>query len=98
MTAKRNEYKKQGKNILQDMCRKKSNNTYGGCIRCDIHEVLRNVSEKWIKTNYDDTAKEHIPLKNEKYLKNTKDHDGVDDNGVSKRINSQPFQFGYPIL
>ena len=32
MTAKRNEYKKQGKNILQDMCKIISNGTYGGCI------------------------------------------------------------------
>ena len=27
-----------------------------------------------------------------------KDHDGVDDNGVSKKVNSQPFQFGSLIL
>ena len=38
-----------------------------------------------MKTNYDDRIKEHIPLKNENYLVNIKDHDGVDDNGVSKK-------------
>ena len=27
-----------------------------------------------------------------------KDHDGIDDNGVSKKVNSQPFQFGSLIL
>ena len=51
-----------------------------------------------MKTNYDDRVKEYIPLKNEKYLVNIKDHDGVDDNGVSKQINSQPFQFESLIL
>ena len=93
MTAKRNEYKKQGKNILQDMCKKTSNGMYGGCIRCDIHEILKCVSENWMKTEYDDRVKEYIPLKNGNYLVNVKDHNGVDDNGVSKKVNSQPFQF-----
>ena len=66
MTAKRNEYRKQGKNILQDMCKKISNGTYGGCIRCNIHDVLKCVSENWMKTKYDDGVKEYIPLKKRK--------------------------------
>ena len=45
ITAKRNEYKKQGKNILQVMCKKISNGTYGRCIRCDIRGILKCVSE-----------------------------------------------------
>ena len=90
-TAKRNEYKKQGKNILQDMCKKISNGTYGGCIGCDIHDVLKSVSENWMKTEYDDRLKEYIPLKNGNYLVNLKDHDCVDNNGVSKKVKSQPF-------
>ena len=98
MTAKRNEYKKQSKTILADLCKKISNGTYGGCIRCDIHDVLRCVSETWMKTEYDDRVKEYIPLKNGNYLVNIKDHDGVDDNGNSKKVNSQPFQFGSLIL
>ena len=98
MTVKRNEYKKQGKNILQDMCKKISNGTYGGCIGCNIHEILKCVSENWMKTGYDDRVKEYILLKNGNYLVNVKDRDGVDDNGVSKKVNSQPFQFGSLIL
>ena len=98
MTAKRNEYKKQSKTILADLCKKISNGTYGGCIRCDIHDVLRCVSEAWMKTEYDDRVKEYIPLKNGNYLVNIKDHDGVDDNGISRKVNSQPFQFGSLIL
>ena len=38
------------------------------------------------------------PPQNEKYLVNIKDHDGIDDNGVSKKVNSKPFQFGSLIL
>ena len=51
-----------------------------------------------MKTEYDDSVKEYILLKNGKYLVNVKDHDGVDDNSVSKKVNSQPFQFGSLIL
>ena len=51
-----------------------------------------------MKTEYDDRVKEYIHLKNGKYLVNVKDHDGVDDNGVSKKVNSQPFQFGSLML
>ena len=51
-----------------------------------------------METEYDDRVKEYIPLKNGNYLVNVKDHDGVDDNGMSKKVNSQPFQFGSLIL
>ena len=54
MFLERNEYENQGINILQDMCKKISNGTYGGCTRCDIHDVSRYVTEIWMKTNYDD--------------------------------------------
>ena len=47
-----------------------------------------------METEYDDRVREYIPLKNRNYLVNVKDHDGVDDIGVSKKVNSQPFQFG----
>ena len=51
-----------------------------------------------MKTEYDDRVKDYIPLKNGNYLVNVKDHNGVDDNGVSKKVHSQPFQFGSLIL
>ena len=98
MTVKRNENKNQGKSILQKMCKRISNGTYGGCDRCDIHEILICVSEHWMKTEYDDRIKEYILLKNGIYLVNVKCHNGVDDKGVSKKVNSQPFQFGSVII
>ena len=51
-----------------------------------------------MKTNFDDRVKEYIPLKNESFLVNIQDHDCVDDNGVSKKIYSQTFQFGSLLL
>ena len=51
-----------------------------------------------MKTEYDDRIREYIPLENRNYLVNVKDHYGVDDNGVSKKVNSQPFQFGSRIF
>ena len=86
------------KTICKICVKKTSNGTYGGCIRCDIYDVLKSVSEKWMEPNYDDRVKEYIPLKNGNYLVNLKDHDGADDNGISKKINSQPFQLGSLIL
>ena len=98
VTAKRNMFKEQGKTILQDMCKKISNGTYGGCIRCDLQNVVKCVSETWMITHYDDRIKEYIPLKNGNYQVNVEDHDGTDDNGISKKVNSHPFQFGSLLL
>ena len=47
-----------------------------------------------MKTAYDDRVKEYIPQKNGNFLVNVKDHDGVDDNGVCKKVSSQTIQFG----
>ena len=98
MIEKRNEYKKQGKNILQLMCKDTVNGGYGSCIRQDFTENYKCVTENWMNTEYDDGVKNYIPLENGNYMVNIVDHKGVDDNGISKKINSQPFQFGSMIL
>ena len=51
-----------------------------------------------MKTKYDDRVKEIITLKNGNHSVNVKDHDGVDDNSICEKINSQPFKFGSLIL
>ena len=51
-----------------------------------------------METNYDDRVKQYIPLKNGNYMVKIQNHDDVDDNGISKKVNSQPFQFGPFIL
>ena len=98
LIEKRNEYKKQGKNILQLMCKDTVNVGYGSCIRQDITENYKCVTENWMNTEYDDRVKSYIPLENGNYMVNIVDHEGVDDNGISKQINSQPFQLGSMIL
>ena len=98
LIEKRNQYKKQGKNILQLMCKDTVNGGYGSCIRQDITENYKSVSENWMITGYDDRVKNYIPLENGNYMVNIVDHEAFVDNGISKKINSQPFQFGSTIL
>ena len=85
MTANRNEYKEQGKNILQTMCKNVSNGTYGGCIRRDIIEKFKCLTENWMKTEYDDRVKNWFPLENGNFMVNIQGHEGIDDNGVFKK-------------
>ena len=92
LIEKRNEYKKQGKNILQLMCKDTVNGGYGSCIRQDINENYKCVTENWMNTEYDDRVKNYIPLENDNYMVNIVDHEGI------MKINSQPFQFGSMIL
>ena len=98
LIEKRNEYKKQGKNILQLMCKDTVNGGYGSCIRQDITVNYKCVTENWMKTEYDYRVKNYIPLENGNYMVKILDHEGIDDNGISKKINSQPFQLGSMIL
>ena len=51
-----------------------------------------------MKTGYDENVVELFPSKNENIMVEIKDHDGVDDNGYSKKITSQPCQMGSFIL
>ena len=49
--------KKQGKNILQLMCKDTVNGGYGSFIRQDITENYKCVTENWMLTEYDDRVK-----------------------------------------
>ena len=82
LIEKRNEYKKQGKNILQLLCKDTVNGGYGSCIRQEITENYKCVTENWMNTEYDDRVKNYIPLENGNYMVNIVDHEGVDDNGI----------------
>ena len=64
MTAKRNEFKKQGKTILQTLTKKCSNSPYGCCIRKDIEKCYKCVTQNWMKNEHDDSVVEWFPLKN----------------------------------
>ena len=51
-----------------------------------------------MKTEYDDQVKEWFPLENWNVTVKLQDHDGADDNGYSKKNNSQPCHLGSFIL
>ena len=51
-----------------------------------------------MKTEFDDRVKELFPLKNENITVKLQDHGGVDDNGYSKKNNSQPCRLGSFLL
>ena len=98
MTAKRNKYKKEKRNILQTQAKKVSIAVYGYSIRSDIEDVYNCVFSHWMKTGYNDRVIEWLAQKNNNLMVKIADLEGVDDNGYSKKINSQPCHFGSIIL
>ena len=51
-----------------------------------------------MRTENDDQVNEWFPLKNGNIMVKLQDHDGADDNGYSKKVNSQPCHLGFSIL
>ena len=47
-----------------------------------------------MKTYYDENVIDWFPLRSENVMCKIEDHDGGDDDGYSKKANSQPCQFG----
>ena len=89
---------KQGKTISQTFTKKCSSSLYGGCVRKDIEECYECVTQNSMKNEHDDFVVEWLPLKNGKIMVKTKDREGVDDGGISKKINSQLCHLGSFIL
>ena len=63
---------------------------YGGCIRKNIEESCICATQNWMKNGYDDSVEEWFPPKNGNIMIKTKDKEGVDDEGISKKVKSQP--------
>ena len=89
---------KQGKTLSQTFTKKCSSSLYGGCVRKDIEESYECVTQNSMKNEHDDFVVEWLPLKNGKIMVKTKDREGVDDGGISKKINSQLCHLGSFIL
>ena len=98
MTKKRNKYKEGNKTFLQTLIKKVSNAVYGGCIRKDIEESYKCVTQTWMKNEYDESVIEWFPLKNGNFMVKTKNIERVDDERISKKFNSQPCHLGSLIL
>ena len=98
MIERRDLFKSQGKNLLQNLAKKIGLSVYGGNIRKDIDEENKCVTEKWMRENFDERSKEWFPLKNNKFVVKLEDDEGVADFDKAKSINTMPSHFGSNIL
>ena len=85
MTAKRSKIEELIKELLQSLTKKQTNAV---CIRREIYDSYKCVTEQWMKTEYDNRVQEWFPVQNGILMVKLTDHEGVDDNGFSKKINS----------
>ena len=98
MFEKRDLFKSQEKDLLQNLAKKIGLLVYGGNIRKDINEEYKCVTENWMKENFDDRVKEWFPLKNGNLIVKLEDDEGIDDYDKAKSINTMPSHFGSNIL
>ena len=98
MFQKRDLFKSQGKDLLQNLAKKIGLSVYGGNIRKDINEEYKCVTENWMRENFDDRVKEWFPPKNGNLIVNLEDDEGVDDYDKAKSLNTMPSHFGSYIL
>ena len=98
MFQKRDMFKSQGKDLLQNLAKKIGLSVYGGNIRKDINEEYKCVTENWMRENFDDRINEWFPLKNGNFIVKLEDDEGVDDYDKAKSINTMPSHFGSEML
>ena len=98
MFEKRDLFKSQGKDLLQNLAKKIGLPVYGGNIRKDINEEYKCVTETWMRENFDDRVKEWFPLKNGNLIVKLEEDEGVDDYDKAKSVNTMPSHFGSYIL
>ena len=85
MTEKRKKTEKEIKTFLQTITKKCSNSVYGGCRRKDIEDFEECGTPRWMKNEYDDSVNHWFLLKNHNNRVRSKDSDGVDDAGLSRK-------------
>ena len=90
MTDKRNKFKENDKLLMQTISKAVSNSVYGCCVRKDIEESYKCVTQSWMKNKYDDSVIELFPLKNGNIMVKIKEKEGVDDDGIPKNVKYQP--------
>ena len=98
MFEKRDLFKSQGKDLLQNLAKKIGLSVCGDNNRKDINEEYKCVTENWMRENFDDRVKEWFPLKNGNLIVKLEDDEGIDDFDKAKSINTKPSQFGSEIL
>ena len=90
---KRDLFKAQGKDSIQNLAKKIGLSVYGGNIRRDINEEYKCVTENWMRENFDDRVKEWFPLENGHLLVKLDDDEGVDGFDKAKSVKTMPSHF-----
>ena len=60
MFQKRDLFKSQGKDLLQNLAKKIGLSVYGGNFRKDMNEEYKCVTETWMRENFDDRVKRMV--------------------------------------
>ena len=81
----KNKFKEESKTFLQTLTKNVSNSLHGGCIRKDIEGSYKCVTQSWMKNEDAETVVEGFLFKNVNNMVKTKDNEGVDDEGISKK-------------
>ena len=68
MLEKRDMFKSQGNDLLQNLAKKIGLSVYGDNIRKDINDEYKSVLETSIKKKFNDRVREKFPLKNGNHL------------------------------
>ena len=79
---------------MQTLNKKVSNSVYGSCIREEFEESYKCVTQSWMKNENYESVIEWFPLKNANIMVKVKDKEGVDHEGVLKKITLQPSHLG----
>ena len=67
-------------------------------MRKDMEKSYKCVTQSWMKNEYDESVVKWFLLKKGKTMVKTRDKEGVDDESISKKVNSQPCPLGLVIL
>ena len=94
MFEKRDSFKSQGKDLLENLAKKIGLSVYCDKFRKDINEEYKCVTETWMKKNFDHRVKERFPLKNGNLVLKLEDDEGVDEYDKTKSKKTKPTHFG----
>ena len=98
MFEKRDLFKSQGKDLLQNLAKKIGLSVYGGNIRKHRNEEYKCVIETWTKENFDERVKGWFLLKDGFSIVKLEDDEGTDDYDKAKSVNTMPSHCGSYIL
>ena len=98
MVAKRERYKKQGKDLLHSLSKKITDSLYGDIIRRVVNDQLLCVTEIWMGENYVYRVEDLWLMMNGNLIVKQKVDAGVDDQDIVNSNNQMPRYLGSHIL